>query len=87
VADGLACLAFPKAQWAKIRWMIPIERLNAQIKRRPEIVGIFLDEATITRASAQSCSNRFMNGLSTVPDKCRWKGSRTGAFNSSSTCQ
>jgi hypothetical protein len=84
VADGLA---FRKAQWAKISWMIPIERLNAQIQRRTEIVGIFLDEATITRASAQSCSNRFMNGLSTVPDKCRWKGSRTGAFNSSSTCQ
>jgi transposase-like protein len=49
VADGLA---FSKAQWAKIRWMIPIERLNAQIQRLTEIVGIFLDEATITRASA-----------------------------------
>jgi putative transposase len=42
-------MTFPREHRAKIRSTNPIERLNGQIKRRTELVGIFPNEAAITR--------------------------------------
>jgi len=48
-ADVLAYLSFPKAHTKQIHSTNPLERLNAEIKRRTDVVGIFPNEAAITR--------------------------------------
>ena len=48
-ADVLAHLSFPKAHRLQIHSTNPLERLNAEIKRRTDVVGIFPNEAAIVR--------------------------------------
>ena len=47
--DVLAFMSFPKDHRPKIHSTNPLERLNGEIKRRTEVVGIFPNEAAITR--------------------------------------
>jgi putative transposase len=47
--DVLAYMSFPKDHWAKISSTNPLERLIGEIKRRGDVVGIFPNEAAITR--------------------------------------
>jgi len=47
--DVLAYMAFPAAHRPKLHSTNPIERLIGEIKRRTEVVGIFPNEAAITR--------------------------------------
>jgi putative transposase len=47
--DVLAFMSFPKAHRVQIHSTNPLERLNAEIKRRTNVVGIFPNEAAITR--------------------------------------
>ena len=47
--DLLAFTAFPLAHWRKIWSTNPLERLNGEIKRRTKVVGIFPNDAAITR--------------------------------------
>jgi putative transposase len=42
-------MTFPKQHRAKIHSTNPLERLNGEIKRRTDVVGIFPNEAAITR--------------------------------------
>ena len=42
-------MTFPKEHRVKIHSTNPVERLNGEIKRRTEVVGIFPNEAAITR--------------------------------------
>jgi transposase-like protein len=42
-------MSFPKDHRPKIHSVNPLERLNGEIKRRTEVVGIFPNEAAITR--------------------------------------
>ena len=48
-ADVLAFMSFPKAHRVQIHSTNPLERLNAEIKRRTDVVGIFPNEPAITR--------------------------------------
>jgi transposase-like protein len=47
--DVLAYMTFPKEHRVKLHSTNPIERLNGEIKRRTNVVGIFPNEAAITR--------------------------------------
>jgi putative transposase len=47
--DVLAYMAFPKEHWTQIHSTNPLERLNKEIKRRTNVVGIFPNDAAIIR--------------------------------------
>jgi putative transposase len=47
--DLTAFASFPPAHWAKIWSTNPLERVNKEIKRRANVVGIFPDDAAVLR--------------------------------------
>jgi transposase-like protein len=48
-ADVLAYLAFPSAHWRQLWSTNPLERLNKEVKRRTDVVGIFPHPASVIR--------------------------------------
>lgn len=48
-ADVLAYMSFPAQHRAKLHGTNPLERLNGEVKRSTEVVGIFPNEAAIRR--------------------------------------
>ena len=48
-ADMLAYMSFPRQHRTKLHSTNPIERLNKEVKRRSDVVGIFPNEASIMR--------------------------------------
>ena len=47
--DLLAFAAFPVSHWRKIWSTNPLERVNKEVKRRADVVGIFPNEAAVLR--------------------------------------
>jgi putative transposase len=77
--DVLAFMTFPRSHWPQIYSTNPLERLNAEIKRRTNVVGIFPNDAAITRLVGAmmleqndewSLNRRYMTleGLQTLSD-------------------
>jgi putative transposase len=48
-ADVCAFAAFPLAHWRKIWSTNPLERVNKEVKRRTDVVGIFPNEDAVIR--------------------------------------
>ncbi len=48
-ADVLAYLAFPPEHWRQIWSTNPLERLNKEVKRRSDVVGIFPNDGAVIR--------------------------------------
>lgn len=47
--DVLAYMSFPQEHWTRIYSTNPLERLNEEVKRRTNVVGVFPDEASVLR--------------------------------------
>jgi transposase-like protein len=47
--DVLAYMDFPREHWAQIASTNPLERVNKEVKRRSNVVGIFPNDAAIIR--------------------------------------
>src|SRR5829696_7206061 len=47
--DVLAYMAFPREHWAQIASTNPLERLNGEIKRRADVIGIFPNDRAVVR--------------------------------------
>jgi putative transposase len=48
-ADLLAFYEFPAEHWSKLRSTNPLERVNREIGRRTDVVGIFPNDAALLR--------------------------------------
>ena len=53
--DVLAYMAFPKEHWTQIHPANPLERLNKEIKRRTNGVGIFPNGKGVKRSIRKRC--------------------------------
>lgn len=47
--DVLAYMAFPREHWPQIASTNPLERLNGEIKRRSDVIGIFPNDRAVLR--------------------------------------
>ena len=50
--DLLAYMRFPREHWTKIRSTNPLERVNREIARRSDVVGIYPNDAALIRLAA-----------------------------------
>jgi len=50
--DLLAYMRFPREHWPKIRSTNPLERVNREIARRSDVVGIYPNDAALIRLAA-----------------------------------
>ena len=65
-ADLLAFYGFPAEHWPKLRSTNPLERVNREIGRRSDVVGIFPNDTALLRRAGCCCWSKTTNGWSAV---------------------
>lgn len=79
--DVLAFMTFPRAHWSQIYSTNPLERLNAEIKRGTNVVGIVPNPASclrLARALFAECSSANASAARREP--------RANVVQTSSSC-
>ena len=66
--DVLAFMSFPREHWDKISSTNPIERLNGEIKRRADVVGIFPNDDAIVRLVVQRARYMTLETIAPISD-------------------
>ena len=56
--DLLAFYRFPRSHWRKLRSTNPLERLNKEIGRRSDVVGIFPNDQAVIRLAGALLSEQ-----------------------------
>ncbi len=70
--DLLAFYRFPQAHWSKLRSTNPLERVNREIGRRADVVGIFPNDAALIRLvsmPAIEANDEWLVGRSYISQK------------------
>src|SRR5689334_19977095 len=73
--DVLAYTAFPREHWPQIASTNPLERLNGEIKRRTDVVGIFPNAAAIAIRTMLPLSSGELCGIGVLSARDTAKGS------------
>jgi hypothetical protein len=84
--DVLAYMTFPKEHRVKLHSINPIERLNGEIKRRTEVVGIFPNDDAIVRLVGALLSATPRPWTRSLPSRSRSYFGRQPVSNSIETC-
>ena len=70
--DVLVYMSFPREHWAQIASTNPLERLNREIKRRADVVGIFPNDPAVIRLVGVLMLDRMTSGRSRAATSA-WK--------------
>ena len=73
--DLIAFYRLPREHWTKLRSTNPLERVNKEIGRRTDVVGIFPNDASVIRLVGALLPSRTMSGWSSAATcrSSRWR--------------
>ncbi len=96
--DVLAYMAFPREHWPQLASTNPLERLNGEIKRRADVIGIFPNDRAVVRLVGalmlEQCdewavSRRYMSleALAVLSDDPRSQAVRSARLSTLEPCR